>query len=90
MNIITSTELRTKTTQIIDTLINGGTIDLVHRSRVVGEIRPKKQSPKIMTKKSIQELMALAKKMNLPKLSYKERERKYRQHLVKKYGKGLS
>lgn len=90
MNIITATELRTKTSKIIETLLNGGVIDIIHRSKIVGEIRPKKQNLKIMTKKSIQELKALAKKMNLPRLSYKERETKYRGILIKKYGQGLS
>lgn len=86
MDYITTTQLRTDSPRLIEALLAGRSIDLIHRSKMVGEIRPKKQSPKIMTKKSIQELMTLAKKMNLPKLSYKEREKRYRKHLVEKYG----
>ncbi|KKU27584.1 MAG: hypothetical protein UX80_C0033G0009 [Candidatus Amesbacteria bacterium GW2011_GWA2_47_11b] len=90
MDYITTTQLRTKSPRLIEALLAGRSIDLIHRSRMVGEIRPKRQDPKIMTKKSIRELMVLAKKMNLPKLSYKEREKRYREHLMKKYGKSLS
>lgn len=90
MDIVTSTQLRTQTPQVIETLLHGGTIDLVHRSKIVGEIRPKEKKEKIMTKKSIQRLLELAKKMNLPKLSYKQREENYRKHIMEKYGKGIS
>ena len=90
MDYITTTQLRTKSPRLIEALLAGRSIDLIHRSRMVVEIRPKRQDPKIMTKKSIRELMVLAKKMNLPKLSYKEREKRYREHLMKKYGKSLS
>ena len=90
MDIITSTELRTKVPRVIETLLHGGVIDLVHRSRIVGEIRPKTKSQKVLTQKDIRELMLLAKKMNLPKLSYRERERVYRKHLMEKYGKSIS
>ena len=90
MNIITSTELRTKTPKVIETLLNGGVIDIIHRSKIVGEIRPKKQNQKILTSKNIQELILLAKKMNISKLSYKQRETRYRKQFMKKYGKSLS
>lgn len=90
MNIITSTELRTEIPKVIETLLHGGVIDLVHRSKIVGEIRPKKQNQKVMTKTDIQELMKLARKMNLPKLSYKQREVNYRKYMMNKYGKSLS
>lgn len=90
MDVITSTEIRTKMPHVIETLLHGGTIELVHRSKIVGEIRPKKTDQKIMTKRRIQELMRLAKAMNLPKLNYKQREENYRRHMMEKYGKGLS
>lgn len=87
MNIITSTELRTEVPRVIETLLHGGVINLVHRSKIVGEIRPKKQEVKPFNAK---QFLKLAKKLNLPKLSYEERERRYREHLMKKYGKGIS
>ncbi len=87
MQLITTTELRTKTTELVKALREGRSVDLIHRSRVVGEIKPKIQDPKPFDPDKVAEI---AKKLNLPKLSYKERERRYRAHLMKKYGKDLS
>lgn len=90
MQYITTTQLRTMSHQLIQALDAGEEIELVHRSRVVGEIKPKTFVSKPFTQKDIDDLIVLAKKMNLPKLSYKERERNYRKHIMEKYGKGLS
>ncbi len=87
MQYITTTELRTKSKKLIELLQEGHSVELIHRSKVVGEIRPKIYDPKPFNP---DEFIKLAKKLNLPKLSYKERERRYRAHLMKKYGKGLS
>jgi len=89
MEYITTTDLRTKSSQLITTLKKGGKVSLIHRSKVVGIIEPKRE-PKVFTKESIQRLKKLAEQLNLPKTSYKQRERIYREHLTKKYGKGLS
>lgn len=89
MNYITTTELRTRSSELIEALKKGTSVSLVHRSRIVGEFRPKRQAQP-MTKKDIAQLRQLAEELNLPKLSYKERERRYRKHLMQKYGKGLS
>lgn len=62
-------------------------VELVHRSKIIGEVKPKKAEGKIFNAKK---MLELARKMNLPKLSYKERERRYRQHLENKYGKDIS
>ena len=90
MNIITSTELRTKMPEVIATILSGGSIDLVHRSKIVGEIKPKKYQAKPLTAADIRHIKILAQKLRLPKLSYKEREKRYRKHVMEKYGKGLS
>lgn len=89
MNYITTTQLRTKSSQLVNALKNGASIALVHRSKIIGEIIPKKET-KPLSRKDIEELKRLAKELNLPKTSYKQRERLYRKHLVEKYGKGLS
>jgi len=86
MNIITSTELRTKTPKVIKTLLNGGVIDIIHRSRIVGEIRPKKVGVKVFDAKKF---LKITSKLNLPRLSDQELKQNYFQHLKKKYGKGL-
>lgn len=87
MQVITTTQLRTKSKELVKTLEEGHSVDLIHRSKVVGEIKPKIYDPKPFNPDRV---AAIAKKLNLPKLSYKERERIYRAHLMKKYGKGLS
>ncbi len=89
MQYITTTELRTKSKELVKVLQEGHSVDLIHRSKVVGEFKPKKEA-KPLTKKDIQDLKKLANQLDLPKLSYKERERRYRKHLMEKYGQGLS
>ena len=87
MQYITTTELRTMSKKLVELLRNGNSVDLVHRSKIVGEIKPKTYDPKPFDPDKVAEI---AKKLNLPKLSYAQRERRYRTHLMKKYGKGLS
>lgn len=89
MQYITTTELRTMSKKLIETLREGHSVDLVHRSRVVGRVQPV-QEPKPLTKEGIEKIKKLAKELNLPKLSYRERGRRYRKHLMEKYGQGFS
>lgn len=89
MDSITTTNLRTQSSDLINTLKKGGVVSLIHRSKIVGVIKPKKE-PKLLTKNDISRLKKLAKQLNLPKISYEEREKKYRKHLMNKYGKGIS
>lgn len=89
MQVITTTELRTKSKELVKTLQEGRSVDLIHRSRVVGRVKPLMEA-KPLTGKDIEKIKDLARKLNLPKLSYKERERRYRKHLMEKYGQGLS
>ena len=88
MDSITTTNLRTQSSQLVDTLKKGGVVSLIHRSKIIGVIKSKKE-PKVLTKTDIKQLKELATKLDLPKTSYKERERIYRKHLVDKYGKDL-
>lgn len=89
MNYITTTELRTKSTKLVESLKKGEKVSLMHRSKVVGIIAPAVE-PKPFTEDVIKKLKKLAQELNLPKTSYKERERIYRKHLTQKYGEGLS
>ena len=90
MEFITTTQLRTMSPQLLAQLSLGRPVKLMHRSKVVATIKPEEPEGKVFTAKDIEEIMQLAKKMNLPKLSYRDREKRYRAHLMKKYGKGLS
>lgn len=89
MNFISTTELRTKSSELIKSLKKGEPVSLIHRSKVVGVIKPAKPESKVFTKADIEYLKKLAKELNLPKISYQERERRYRQHLMSKYGQDL-
>ena len=87
MQIITTTQLRTKSKELVKELQEGRSVNLIHRSKIVGEIRPKIYDPKPFDPDKIAQI---AGRLNLPKLSYKEREKRYRAHLMKKYGKSVS
>lgn len=87
MNYITTTDLRTKSSELVEALKKGNSVTLIHRSKVVGEIKPVLKALKPF---DVKELKRLAKSLNLPKTTYAQRERIYRNHLMKKYGKGLS
>lgn len=87
MQYITTTELRKKSKELVNALQEGHSVELIHRSKVVGEIRPKVQDPKPFDPDKVAEI---AKKLNLPKLTPRQIEARYRAHLMKKYGKGLS
>jgi len=90
MNYITTTDLRTKSSQLVKDLAKGNSVSLIHRSKILGIIKPVQKKSKTMTKANIQKLKKLAKQLDLPDLSYEEREKKYRKHLLEKYGKSIS
>lgn len=88
MNYISTTDLRFKSSELIKTLKNGGSVSLVHRSKLVGTIQPATNPPKTIT-----DVAAFRKVMNAIKpkkiIPYKDREVVYRAHLIEKYGQGL-
>lgn len=90
MQYITFTELRTNSKKLAEALSEGRSINLIHRSKVVGRVQPIQEQPKPLTKEDIEEIKKLAKELNLPKTSYKQREKLFRKHLREKYGQGLS
>lgn len=87
MQYITFTELRTKSSKLIEVLREGQSVDLIHRSKVVGEIRPKIYDPKPF---DAAKFLKIVKKLNLPNLSRRQMEARYRKHMMEKYGKGIS
>lgn len=86
MNYITTTDLRTKSSQLIKSLRNGDSISLIHRSKVVGVIKPAIEPKKF----DVDAFKRAIKDLNLPKTTYEKREKIYREHLMNKYGKNLS
>ena len=89
MQLITTTQLRTKSKDLVKALLGGQSVNLIHRSKVVGQIKPIYEANPL-TEEGIRRIQAAAKNLNLPHLTYKEREKIYRKHLIEKYGKGLS
>ena len=88
MQYITTTELRTKSKELIKLLQEGYSVNLIHRSKVVGEIKPVHTGLKTITdieafKKALD---AIKPKKIIPK---SQREKIYRKHLEEKYGKPL-
>lgn len=87
MQYITTTELRTKSKELLKVLQTGSSVDLIHRSRVVGEIKPKIYDPKPFNAKKF---LKLVEKLNLPKLTPRQIEARYRKAMMEKHGKSLS
>ena len=87
MNYITTTDLRTKSKELIRVLREGRSVDLIHRSKIVAEIRPKIYDPKPFDARKFAKLVE---KLNLPNLTPKQADRRYRAAMMKKHGKGLS
>lgn len=83
MNIITSTQLRTQIPEVIATLLAGGSIDFIHRSKIVGEFKPKVAYTKTI---SANQLKRKINALNLPQLTEKEIDRRYRAAMMKKHG----
>lgn len=81
------TELRLKPKELLRTLEEGKSVDLIHRSKPVATIQPKPVEVKRFSAKRMEKIV---KKLNLEPLTDKEIGRRYRKHIMEKYGKGLS
>lgn len=88
MNFITTTNLRTQSSQLVQVLKQGGKVSLVHRSQVIGEISPVHSDAKSFDIKKFREFIKVPKPKD--SLSYEERDNLYRKRLEEKYGKNLS
>ena len=86
MNYITTTELRTRSSELIDFLLAGETVDLIHRSSIVGTIIPKEEDPGNLTKADLKKIAETLDQLSLPTTTSKERTKNYHLHLKKKYG----
>ncbi len=87
MNYITTTDLRTKASQLVSDLKRGSKVSLIHRSKVVGIIEPSQEPLKTFDAAKFKRMV---KDINLPHTTYAQREKIYRTHLTEKYGKGIS
>jgi hypothetical protein len=90
MIYLSTTDLRTKSSLLINMLATGKSVGLLHRSRVVAHIDPvvadDEIEDKVLTKDKIKDLIKISESLNLPKISYTEREKRYRKYIMGKYG----
>ena len=87
MNIITTTQLRTKSSSLVKNLQAGQSFHLIHRSQNIATILPQPSQNKITDHSRLaKNIQAL----NLPYLSPNQVKSKYNKHLMKKYGKSIS
>lgn len=88
-NYITTTELRTKSAELVKLLKQGVGLSLIHRSKIIGKI-----SPQLQEMPPIKDIKILEKSLKdiLPgkNITKRERERRYAQHLKERYGKSIS
>lgn len=87
MQLITTTELRTKTTELVKALREGRSVGLIHRSKMVGEIKPNIHDPKPFDPDKFTKIVE---KLNFPKLTMRQIDKRYRAAMMKKHGKSIS
>ncbi len=88
MDYITTTQLRTKSSELVKGLKNGDSVYLVHRSKTVGIIKPaREEAPPIDLEKFRKFLKSIRPQKLIPR---SQREAVYRKHMMEKYGKGIS
>jgi len=87
MEYISTTNLRTQSKQLINSLKQGKMISLLHRSKIVAKIIPE-NSEKIKTIDA-HSLNEKINKLGLPPLTLKEIDRRYRAAMMRKHGKGI-
>ena len=88
MQYITFTQLRTKSNKLAKTLEKGEEVKLVRRSVVIGKVIPERDAK--MKTINAKRLQAKINKLDLPTLTLKEIDRRYKTAMMKKHGQGLS
>ncbi len=88
MDYISTTELRTESMRLQDSLAKGKSTYLVHRSKIIGVIEPYTNGSIITTQEALDKLSKAFKTGK--NYSYKKRKELYLKHLEEKYGKRIS
>jgi antitoxin (DNA-binding transcriptional repressor) of toxin-antitoxin stability system len=88
MQYLTFTELRTKAKKLAEALNRGEEVRLIRKSKTVGRILPEidNEFKTIDVKKLEKKIQGL----DLPHLTLKEIDRRYRAAMMKKHGQGIS
>ena len=90
MQYMSTTELRTKSSLLVHTLKKGGSVSLIHRSKIIGEIKPPMfmQQAQPATAETLSAFLKTVKPTKL--IPRAKRAQVYRKHLVEKYGENIS
>lgn len=80
------TELRIKPRELLQTLKDGKSVELIHRSRPVATIQPKSRKAKVFDAREFKQIVD---RLKLPHLTPGEMDRRYREAMMKKHGKHL-
>lgn len=87
MQHISATQLRTKMPELIETLRQGSSVELLYRSQVLAEIRPITETkPKKSLKETLKFFKGLSPSSSGKNLTSEEARKIYRKHLEEKYG----
>lgn len=88
MDTISTTQLRTQSTNLVHTLQQGQKVSLIHRSKKVGLIMPASDDTTSAAKTvDAQRLQATLQNITPKKqLTDEQRAENYRTHLIQKYG----
>jgi len=84
MNHITTTDLRTKSSELVDTLKSGVEVTLIHRSKIIGTIRSISQHSKKINAKALEKYLHEIKPDRA--FSQKEKEQLYSTYLKERKG----
>lgn len=88
MQYITFTQLRTKSNQLAKSLEKGEEVKLIRRSEVIARVIPEKETKeKTINAKKLEDKIQ---ELDLPRLTLKEIDRRYKTAMMKKHGQSLS
>ena len=88
MQYITTTGLRTKSAQLVQSLKRGTTFSLIYRSKVIGLIQPSQLAPiSLLDIKSFATFLKTIRPGKAPLIKHKEAN--YKRHLKQRYGQDL-
>ncbi len=86
MQIITTTELRTKSKELVKTLKQGKSVSLIHRSKVIGILKPEVEIKKPLVLDQLKQIELLLTQIRPKKLiPQSKRDIVYRKNLEEKY-----
>lgn len=88
MDYITTTNLRTESSKLIEDLKKGRSVSLIHRSKIVGVIKPASLTAGSIDAAELRKFLTGVKPKKL--VPQQQREKAYRRNLLEKYGKNIS